>query len=99
MLSTLIGMGAQVGFMFYIFTLAIVVGLLNSYFRYYNFINAYLMLAIGGYFNGYITSRAMRYFGSSEWKFAASASAFVLPWGIIVTLILVDIIEYFEKAN
>ena len=99
MLCTLTGMGAQVGFMMYIITLAILIGLLNSYFRYYNFINAYFMLAVGGFFNGYVTSRMMVYFGSHEWKFSASASAFVLPWGIILILILVDIIEYFEKAN
>jgi hypothetical protein len=53
--------------MVYVATLAILVGLLNSYFRYYNFINAYFMLAVGGYINGYITSRMMLYFGSHEW--------------------------------
>jgi len=83
----------------YIMTLSLLIGLLNSYFRYYNFINAYFVLAIGGYINGYITSRAMRYFGSSEWRFSASASAFCLPTGIIGILILVDIVEYFEKAT
>lgn len=53
--------------MFYVVILAILIGLLNPYFRYYNFINAYFMLAVGGYLNGYITSRMMLYFGSHEW--------------------------------
>jgi len=79
--------------------LAIFVGLLNYYFRYAIFIYAFLGLAVGGYINGTLTSQTMRFFGATEWRFSANASAFCLPSAIIVVILLVDIIEYFEKAN
>jgi hypothetical protein len=99
MLASLTGIGVQCGFMLYIFVISLFVGLLNPYFRYFNFVNAFFILTIGGYFNGFVTASMMRYFGASDWKFAASTSAFILPIGIAGVLILVDFIEYFEKAN
>lgn len=92
-------MGGQIGFMFYILVFTILIGLLNYYFRYAIFIYAFFGLAVGGYINGTITAQTMRYFGATEWRFSANASAFCLPSGIISVIILVDIIEYFEKAN
>jgi hypothetical protein len=85
--------------MIYILVATLLVGLLNPYLRYFNFVNAFFMLSTGGFFNGYVTSTMMRYFGASDWKLAASAAAFILPVGIVVVFILVDFIEFFEKAN
>ena len=85
--------------MIYITYLAVLIGLINPYLRYFNFINAFLSLSIGGYLNGYVTAIMMRYFGASDWKLAASASAFILLTCIVIIFTLVDIIEYFEKAE
>lgn len=85
--------------MMYILVLTLLVGLLQPYFRYLNFVSAFFTLSFGGYLNGFITGSMMRYFGASEWKIAASSAAFVLPTCIVVVFVLVDVIEYFEKAE
>jgi len=41
----------------------------------------------------------MKYFGATEWRFAAGVSAFCLPIYIVLTLVAVDVIEFFEKSN
>lgn len=56
-------------------------------------------MVFGGGANGYVTARTMRFFGATEWRFAASVAAFCLPCYIAITLILVDFIEYFEKSD
>lgn len=56
-------------------------------------------MIFGGAANGYVTARAMRFFGATEWRFAASVAAFCLPCYIAVTFIIVDFIEYFEKSD
>lgn len=85
--------------MLYIFVASLIIGLIHPYFRYYNFVNAFFILTLGGYFNGIVTASMMKYFGAAEWKLAASAASFILPGGITAVLILVDFIEYFEKAK
>ena len=85
--------------MIYVFIAALIIGLFNPYFRYYNFVNAFFILTVGGYFNGFCTAMIMRYFGATDWKLAASSSAFILPTSIVAVFLIVDLIEYFEKAN
>ena len=85
--------------MLYVFVASLIIGLIHPYFRYYNFVNAFFILTAGGYFNGYTTAIMMKYFGASDWKLAASSSAFILPSAIVIVFTLVDFIEYFEKAN
>ena len=99
LLATLTGIGVQCGFMIYVFIAALIIGLFNPYFRYYNFVNAFFILTVGGYGNGYCTATMMKYFGASDWKLAASSSAFILPSSIVAVFVLVDFIEYFEKAT
>lgn len=41
----------------------------------------------------------MKFFGATEWRFAASVAAFMLPVYIVGTFCLVDFIEYFETSN
>lgn len=85
--------------MIYVFIASLIIGLFNPYFRYYNFVNAFFILTVGGYFNGFCTAMMMRYFGATDWKLAASSSAFILPTSIVAVFLIVDLIEYFEKAN
>ena len=99
LLSTLTGIGIQCGFMIYISVLALLIGLIHPNLRYFNFLNAFFMLSVGGLLNGYATATMMRFFGASDWKLAASSSALILPTSIVVVILLVDLIEYFEKAN
>ena len=99
LIATITGIGVQCGFMLYVFVASLLIGLIHPYFRYYNFVNAFFILTAGGYCNGFCTATMMKYFGASDWKLAASSSAFILPSAIVIVFILVDFIEYFEKAN
>lgn len=54
---------------------------------------------MGGITNGYFTGRTMKFFGATEWRFAASVAAFMLPVYIVGTFLMVDFIEYFETSN
>jgi len=38
-----------------------------------------VMLAIWGILNGYVTSRTLKFFGTTDWNFSATISAFALP--------------------
>lgn len=95
----MIGTGVQCAFMIYIVLISIVIGLINPYLRYFDFIVAYILLTIGGLFNGYVTTSMMRFFGSNDWKLAAGWTAFFLPLCFVIVFTLVDVIEYFEKAE
>lgn len=74
-------------------------GLVSPWSRWYQAYVAFCYLIIGGMINGYITSRAMKFFGATEWHFAASASALVLPSFFGVIVVLVDFIDWVEKSD
>jgi hypothetical protein len=57
-----------------------------------------MTLVVGGFANGYVTARLMKFFGATDWTFSASAAAIWLPLKVTSVFILVDIIEYFEKS-
>jgi hypothetical protein len=57
-----------------------------------------MTLVVGGFANGYVTARLMKFFGATEWTFSASAAAIWLPLKVTTIFTLVDMIEYFEKS-
>ena len=99
LLSALMGMGVQVLTMITISLFFFSCGLVNAYSRWYSVYSSCIYLILGGMVNGYITTRAMKYFGATEWHFAASASAVLLPIFIGITTVLVDFIDWFEKSD
>ena len=38
-----------------------------------------VILAIYGFLNGYVTSRTLKFFGTTDWNFSAVISSMVLP--------------------
>lgn len=99
LLCSMSGMGIQCVLSMYCILLFMTISFLNPYSRFYNFWNIFAYMVIGGFVNGYFTARSMKYFGASEWRFAASVAAVALPLYIVGTFCLVDIIEYFEKSD
>ena len=51
------------------------------------------VLGICGFFNGYITSRTMKFFQVHDWKKAALTSAMIFPCYLLFTLSIADIVE------
>lgn len=56
-------------------------------------------MCIGGGINGAVTCTAMKYFRAADWRVAAEASALLLPLGILICVLVVDVIDYFEKSR
>ena len=74
-------------------------GMVNPYLRWWMSIQSFFILAMGGFFNGYISSRMMKSFGSNEWKFSANASAILFPVYMFGIFLFVEIIEWFERSS
>lgn len=99
LLCALIGMGIQVFIFVFILLIFLTTGFIVPQVRLYGAIQTFTYMVMGGGANGYVTGRTMRFFGATEWRFAASVAAFCLPCYIALTFILVDFIEYFEKSD
>jgi len=50
-------------------------------------------LALCGFLNGFVTSRTLKFFKSTDWKMCAFLSAVIFPMYILVTFSIGDIIE------
>jgi hypothetical protein len=74
-------------------------GMVNPYLRWWMSVQSFFVLALGGFFNGYISSRMIRFFGSNEWKFSANASAVLFPLYMFGVFMFVEIIEWFERSS
>jgi transmembrane 9 superfamily protein 2/4 len=74
-------------------------GMVNPYFRWWISIQSFFVLAMGGFFNGYVSSRMMRFFGSNDWNFSAHASAVLFPVYMFIIFAFVEIIEWFERSS
>jgi hypothetical protein len=58
-----------------------------------------MLFALSGAVNGYTTARLMKLFKVPQWRLTTLLSAAVLPLLVLTTVLIVDWIEYFEKAN
>lgn len=61
--------------------------------------SSFVHLAFGGVMNGFISCALMKFYGASDWRYAATSSALMLPCAILPTVLLVDLIDYIEKSN
>lgn len=61
--------------------------------------NCVCYMIFGGLFNGYFSARAMKFFGAEEWSYAAMASSVILPLWIGVPFLMVDFVDWIEKAD
>jgi hypothetical protein len=99
MFCLFLGMGVQVLVYMYLMLFLCTFGIIVPQFRANLGFQYFLSMQFGGFGNGYVTARTLKYFGSSEWRFSASIAALVLPVYMIITFLLVDFIEYFEKSE
>jgi transmembrane 9 superfamily member 2/4 len=97
--ATLLGIGAQVFVLTYLFIVTVIVVLGNKFMRPLLFLNAYIYSALTAWVNGFITAKVMKFFGSSDWCFAAMASGMTFPCYLMGTFLLVDIISWTEKSS
>ncbi len=73
------GAGAQLVAMMFTCLIAIVFAFANVLWRPYIYTTMMVILALVGFINGYVTSRCLKFFGTTDWNFSATISAFALP--------------------
>lgn len=59
--------------------IAICFAFANTLWRPYIYTTMMVVLALFGFINGYVTSRTLKFFGTTDWNFSATISAFALP--------------------
>lgn len=95
----LIGIGFQVFCLTWLFLITVTVATLNVFFRPILFILAFVYSALTAWVNGFATAKVMKFFGATEWFFAAFCSAICFPVYLVSMLVTVDIIEYVKKSS
>ena len=78
-LSCLIGAGAQIGCCFFAVLVGIVFAFANTHWRPYIYTIIIVTMALFGFINGYVTSRMLKFWGTSDFHFTACISSFMLP--------------------
>jgi transmembrane 9 superfamily protein 2/4 len=82
-----------------VFLFSMCIGMIHESVRIAWFISAWLILAGAGWFNGFVTARCMKSFGSTDWVGGVTLSAFVYPSFVMVAVVMVDVIEWIEKSS
>ena len=78
-MACLMGAGAQLVAMAFTLLLAITLAFANTLWRPYIYSTAMVILALFGFLNGYVTSRNLKFVGTTDWNFSATVAALVLP--------------------
>ena len=87
-LACFMGAGAQIMAMIFSVLIGVVFAFANQRWRPYIYTTMMVILALWGFINGYVTSRTLKFFGTTDWNFSATIAAVCLPLFITVTLIL-----------
>lgn len=98
-MAVIIGIGLQTYCLTFLFVGTMTVAMTNVFFRPFLFALAFIYSAGTAWFNGFFTAKAMKFFGATDWCFAACASAMILPLYMFSILIAVDVIEYFKRSS
>ena len=54
--------------------------------------------ALTSWFNGFASGKVMKFFGATDWSFAACAAAVCFPFYSVSIFMSVDIVEFMKKA-
>jgi transmembrane 9 superfamily member 2/4 len=97
-MAFVLGTGAQILVMLVVFLLSMSFGLIHESIRVAWFASAVIITAGAGWFNGYVTSRAMKTMGTTDWTGGVTLSAFIYPTMVMASFVLIDVIEWIEKS-
>ena len=98
--STLIGIGAQCIAISVIMVWLISVGnLLDAQLRDYVYMYFFILSAVTGIIAGYVSSRLYKFFNGTNWLVSFYLTAAVVPLAVTAGLVMIDILEWMEKAN
>ena len=92
------GAGVQITMMLITVLVGIVFAFANTAWRPYIYTTTMVILALWGFINGYLTSRSLKFFGTTDWNFSATIAAFTLPMFLTLTLGIELIIAWLSKS-
>ena len=98
-LACFVGSGAQLVACFFSLLIAISLAFAKTNWRPYIYTTLMVVMAVFGFLNGYVTSRYLKYFGTTDWNFSASVSAFALPCFIMGALGLEQIFAWLARSS
>lgn len=78
-LACFLGAGTQLTAMFSTLLIAITFAFANTEWRASIYQTMMVILALYGFLNGYVTSRYLKFHGTTDWAFSAVLSSFALP--------------------
>lgn len=81
------------------FLFTVTIAMTNVFFRPFLFTLVFIYSAMTAWLNGWFTAIVMKFFGATDWCFAAFASAIAFPVFSVGLLITVDLIEYIKKSS
>lgn len=67
--------------------------------RPYIYTTYFVIIAFFGFINGYVTSRYLKYFGTTDWNFSATVSAFAFPCFIMGALGLELVFAWLARSS
>lgn len=85
--------------MLWLFLVTISLASFNVYSRPYLFFFAFIYSAMTGFVNGWTTGKVMKFYGATDWLFAATASSVIFPLYLFFCFMAVDLIEWSKKSN
>lgn len=78
-IACFMGAGAQIVAMFVTILICITFAFANTHWRPYLYQSMLVITAIYGLINGYVTSRMLKFYGTTDFYFSAFVSSFALP--------------------
>ena len=97
-IACFMGAGVQITMMLITVLVGIVFAFANTTWRPYIYTTTMVILALWGFINGYLTSRSLKFFGTTDWNFSATIAAFTLPMFLTLTLFLELVIAWLSKS-
>ena len=91
------GAGSQLVAMFFTVLIGICVAFANTLWRPYIYTIVMVTLALWGFLNGYVTSRTLKFFGTTDWNFSATIAAFALPMFLMGAFIFEMIFAWLSR--
>lgn len=79
--------------------LGIVFAVGDTMWRPYIYQTVYIVLALFGFLNGYVTTRTLKFFGTTDWNFSAAMSAIMLPLFLTGAVALEVIVAWLSRTS
>ena len=97
-IACFMGAGIQITMMLLSVLIGIVFAFANTQWRPYIYTTTMVILALWGFLNGYLTSRSLKFFGTTDWNFSATIAAFALPLFLSLTLGIELVMAWLTKS-